>query len=183
MFEYASRSDFARFAANLTINEQASVRKMAEDRSPNGATFLSHSTKDEQLVAGTIKLLENHGATVYIDKKDPELPPYTNKYTANGLKTRIGQSQKFLLLATINSMDSRWVPWELGLADGYKDLSRVAIIPTVENQSDTSWVNWEYLGLYDRVVWGDLKGYAEKVWMVLDQKINTAVELTKWLKR
>lgn len=117
MIEYVTRSDFLEFAANLNENEQASVRKTAEDRSPEGATFLSHSSNDQELVVGAVRLPTGHGATVYIDKKDPALPPYTSKETAIGLKKRIRQSRKFVLLASKNSKDSRWVPWELGIAD------------------------------------------------------------------
>lgn len=182
MIEYATRSDLLGFAANLSLNEQASVRKTAEDRSPEGATFLSHSSKDQELVVGAVRLLTGHGATVYIDKKDPALPPYTSKDTAIGLKKRIQQSRKFVLLASKNSKDSRWVPWELGIADQAKGLSKVAILPTVESQSDVTWSNWEYLGLYDRVVWGDLQGREKRVWMVLDERKNTATELSEWLR-
>jgi hypothetical protein len=130
---------------------------------------------------GAIRLLENHGATVYIDKKDPALPPYTNKETAKSLKDRIHQSRRFILLASKNSKDSRWVPWELGIADDHKGVNRIAVLPTVENEKDHSWTNWEYLGLYDRIVWGELDGQSEKVWMVLDEHENTASELSTWL--
>jgi len=182
VLEYATRGDFLRFASELQINEQASVRKSAEERSPSGATFLSHSSKDQELVVGAVRLLSDHGAIVYIDKKDTSLPPYTNKDTAEGLKKRIHQSKKFVLLASENSKDSRWVPWELGIADEAKGLARVAVLPAVENQADRAWSNWEYLGLYDRIVWGDLQGFTKKVWMVLDEKKNTATELSKWLQ-
>tara|TARA_R110002124_G_scaffold287337_2_gene473382 strand:+ start:6180 stop:6734 length:555 start_codon:yes stop_codon:yes gene_type:complete len=183
MYEYATKADFRRFAKSLNLQEQSTLRKSAEDRTSTGATFLSHSSKDEEFVIGAIKLLEGHGATVYIDKKDPELPPYTNKNTASGLKNRISQSSKFVILASKNSKESRWVPWELGLADGYKGLDRIAILPAVEDQSDTSWANWEYLGLYDRIVWGDLQGHDKKVWMVIDEAKNTASKLDYWLKQ
>lgn len=182
MIEYATRDDLLGFAAQLNESEQVSVRKRAEDRSPNGATFLSHSSKDQELVVGAVNLLTGHGATVYIDKKDPALPPYTNKDTARGLKSRIQQSSKFVLLASQNSKESRWVPWELGIADQAKGLSRVAILPTVETQTDAKWSSWEYLGLYDRIVWGDLEGEAKRVWMVLDERKNTATKLSLWLR-
>ena len=174
----ATRSDLLEFAANLNLSEQASVRKTAEDRSPEGAAFLSHSSKDQELVVGAVRLLTGHGGTVYIDKKDPALPPYTNKDTASGLKKRIQQSRKFVLLASKNSKDSRWVPWELGIADQAKGLHRVAILPTVEAQTDVTWSSWEYLGFYDRIVWGDLEGREKRVWMVLDERKNTATELS-----
>lgn len=182
MVEYATRADMLRLSSNMRLTEQASVRRAAEERDPNGATFLSHSSKDQELLVGAVSLLAEHGAAVYIDKKDPALPPYTSEQTAIGLKNRIKQSRNFVLLASKNSKDSRWVPWELGIADQAKKLFRVAILPTVESQQDQGWTEWEYLGLYRRIVWGKLKGYDEPVWMVLNQHKKTAMELSKWLE-
>lgn len=76
---YTTREEFRGFATDINLKERTNVRKRAEDRSPQGAIFLSHSSKDDDLLTGAIHILENHGASVYIDKKDPELPPYTNK--------------------------------------------------------------------------------------------------------
>lgn len=182
-YSYLTRDESASFSAELDPQARISIRKRAEERSPQGATFLSHSSKDSDAVVGAIRVLEGHGATVYIDKKDPALPPYTSKETASILKSRINQSRKFVLLASENSKDSRWVPWELGLADGYKRLENIALFPVVDKATATSWTSWEYLGLYDRIVWGDLQGYNRRVWMVIDETRNTAIELSKWLAR
>ncbi len=183
LIEYPTKALFERFAREISLTEQASIRKAAEERNPAGTTFLSHSSQDGEWVVGAIRLLEGHGANVYVDKKDSKLPPYTNKETAAGLKERIHQSRKFVLLASNNSKDSRWVPWELGIADEHKGLSRVAILPAVDSTKETTWTNWEYLGLYHRIIWGDLEGHTDKVWMVIDASESTATELSKWLKR
>lgn len=183
MLEYVTRADLEGFASAVPLNEQTAVRKRAESRSPAGATFLSHSSRDSDLLIGAIRLLEGHGASVYVDKKDPSLPPYTNKETAAGLKNRIHQSRKFVLLASNNSKDSRWVPWELGIADEHKGMGRVAILPAVESADEIAWTKWEYLGLYDRIIWGDLEGESQKVWMVIDGQSNSAVKLSYWLSR
>lgn len=182
MIDYFTRADFRRFATNMQVQDREALMKRAEERSPHGATFLSHSSKDKDALPGVVRILENHGASVYIDKKDPTLPPYTNKDTANTLRQRVSQSRRFVLLASENSKESRWVPWELGLADGFKNNNKIALFPVVEKSTDTAWISWEYLGLYDRIVYGDLKGYNEKVWMVLDKKQNTATELARWLR-
>lgn len=182
MIIYTTKDEFRQFSNEISLNERTELRKRAQERSPEGATFLSHSSKDEDLVVGAIRVLENHGATVYIDKKDPELPPYTSEQTAATLKKRIEQTRKFVLLATKNSKESKWVPWELGIADGKKDLNRIALFPAVDERHDSSWTSWEYMGLYRRIVWGDLEGHENRLWMVLDEKRNTAIPLSKWLK-
>lgn len=181
MIKYATLDDLRRFRGDLRTEEREALVKRAADRSPAGSTFLSHSSQDAEFLPGVIKLLENHGATVYIDKKDNTLPPFTSRDTATTLRSRISQCDKFILFATPRSKDSRWIPWELGIADGIKKPASTAVLPSPETASDVAWAEREYLGIYDRVVWGDLKGYTEKVWMVWNQEKNTATLLTAWL--
>ncbi len=181
MKSYTTKQELRQFAEEILVEERVRLRKSAQDRSPSGATFLSHSSKDDDLVVGAVRILNNHGATVYIDKVDPAMPPYTNKQTAATLKTRIHQARRFVLLATANSKESKWVPWELGIADGYKGLSKIALFPAVETRGDTAWTSWEYMGLYQRIIWGNITGYDKALWMVLDESENTAVPLKDWL--
>lgn len=181
MAVFVTRDELRAFAAKKSLTEQASIRKSASQRPLHGSTFLSHSSKDEDLVVGATIVLEGHGAHVYTDEIDPEMPPYTTDETANLLKTRIRQTKKFVLLVTKNSKESKWVPWELGLADGYKDLTKIALFPSADTESDTAWSESEYLGLYSRISWGKLSGYTDPVWMVRDHKTNTGVQLRKWL--
>jgi len=74
------------------------------------------------------------------------------------------------------------IPWELGLADGQKSASSVALFPVVETATETKWAEQEYLGLYRRILWGTLEGYDKQVWMVYDHHTNTATHLRKWLR-
>ncbi|MCZ8158319.1 MAG: toll/interleukin-1 receptor domain-containing protein [Rhizobiaceae bacterium] len=181
MVEYLTRADLL---ANIgTISEQASVVRKAEAQSPLGATFLSHSSKDIDLLPGVIRILERHGAVVYVDKKDENLPPYTSRETAIGLRDRIKKSKKFVLLTTKNSKDSRWVPWELGLADGYKTPENAAILPSLDSATDKAWTEREYLGVYNRIVYGSLQGQSGPVYMVWNQDRNEATELSAWLRQ
>src|SRR5690348_11975689 len=169
MIEYITKSELRKLASSIPLAEQAKVKKSASSRSLSGSTFLSHSSKDDDLVIGAIRILEGHGANVYVDEVDPEMPPYTSEKTAALLKQRINQSSRFVLLASKNSQVSKWVPWELGVADGDKGLSRIALFPALDSSSDKDWVSWEYLGLYRRIVWGNLEGHKDPVWMVLDE--------------
>jgi hypothetical protein len=181
MIEYITVATLRNFHQE-NLREEATILKRAAERSPEGATFLSHSSKDAELMAGVVKILRNHGASVYIDKKDESLPPYTSRETAVTLRNRIKQCRKFILFATDNSKDSRWVPWELGISDGYKRAANTAIFPGVESQGDTRWTEREYLGVYDRIVFGDLQGETQKVWMVLNQEKNEGTTLSRWLQ-
>lgn len=131
-----------------------SIVGKAEKRGPTAATFLSYSTLDDEHLPTVIGILENHGAFVYIDKKDPSLPPTTNKETAAILRRNIALASKFVLFVTPNSKESTWIPWELGLADGEKTRAKIALFPAANSAFDQQWAEQEYLGLYDRIAWG-----------------------------
>ncbi|MFG4657102.1 toll/interleukin-1 receptor domain-containing protein, partial [Acinetobacter baumannii] len=161
--------------------EQATIIAEAEQRSPVGSTFLSHSSKDTDLLPGVISLLERHGATVYIDKKDEALPIVTSRDTAAILRGRIRDCRKFILLTTPHSKDSSWMPWELGLSYGTKSSSRTAILPSPDRAYERRWAEQEYLGVYNRIGYGDLQGEPSPVFMVWDQERNEATELSALL--
>ena len=182
MPRYATVGDIRARQSQLLTEEKRRIMVQAATRSSVGATFLSHSSRDVELLPGVIKLLEGHGATVYIDKKDPDLPPFTSRETAAVLRQRIRQSKKFILFATSTSKDSRWMPWELGLSDGLKGAAETAVLPAVDTVTDTKWTEREYLGTYNRVVFGKLSGYPEDVWMVWNQEKDTATRLSDWLQ-
>ncbi|MFC7377731.1 toll/interleukin-1 receptor domain-containing protein [Brevundimonas sp. GCM10030266] len=181
MVEYVTRDELRSAAAGLKLDEQVARRRKASSQTLTGSTFLSHSSKDKDLVLGATILLENHGAKVYLDEIDPAMPPYTNDETARLLKSRIRQTHRFVLLVSPNSKESRWVPWELGVADGYKSLGTIALLPSADDPYDRAWAEWEYLGLYHRIVWGEINGEPKPLWMVLDHRANTATPLRRWL--
>lgn len=159
-----------------------SIVEKAEKRGTAGATFLSYSTLDDEYLPTIIGILENHGTYVYIDKKDPSLPPTTNKETAAILRRNITLASKFVLFVTTNSKESTWIPWELGLADGEKTKSKIALFPAANSYYEQQWAEREYLGLYDRVVWGHFDGQNDE-WLVLDYSQNSAIRLREWLRR
>lgn len=183
MIRYATIDDLKRIGGEVSADERRRLVTAAQQRQVAGSTFLSHSSRDTEVLPAVIRVLENHGASVYVDKKDESLPPYTSRETAQILRTRIIQCSKFVLFATKNSKDSKWVPWELGVSDGYKRPSNVAVFPGVDAVWETSWTEQEYLGIYDRIIWGDLNPYPQPLWMVLNQEDNTAIPLSDWLRR
>lgn len=152
------------------------------NRSKYSSTFLSYSSKDLALLPAVITILENHGASVYMDRKDPRMPEKTSKETAHILRDSIDKCKNFVMFVTPNSNDSIWVPWELGLADGNKSESKVAIFPSVEKSYEYEWTKQEYLGLYDRVIWGNFTG-KEPEWLVYNYENNSAIALAEWLRR
>lgn len=180
MARNVTKHELRNFSAQHTPSQRAQlIKSMASSRGTT--TFLSHSSKDTDILTGAMEVLHNHGADVYIDEIDPAMPPYTSEETAALLKQRIAQTSRFVLLTTENSKDSRWVPWELGIADGNKGLDKIALFPASEKTNNDNWASWEYLGLYRRIVWGRLSGHEKELWMVLNVRENTATPLRTWL--
>ncbi|MFC0684018.1 toll/interleukin-1 receptor domain-containing protein [Novosphingobium clariflavum] len=182
MRQYITRANLIEWGSEIRKAGTLANRYSQGNRTLAGSTFLSHSSKDRELVAGATLILENHGAQVYIDEIDPEMPPTTSRKTADILKSRIRDTKRFVLLASSNSKDSRWVPWELGYADGHKGTGRIAVFPAVDVWYDTDWTSQEYLGLYDRIIWGDIVGREDAMWIVLNEEANTAISLRQWLQ-
>lgn len=112
--------------------------------------FLCHSHTDQALAAGLVALCSEAGWDVYIDWQDPGMPPSPTRETAARIKDRIRWADFFLLLATANSLASRWCPWEIGYADGTKPIDTILVIPTSTN--GTTHGN-EYLSLYRTLDW------------------------------
>lgn len=178
MVSYVTKSQL-RNAVSGTLSE--SILTKAASGSAEGSTFLSHSTKDSEWLPGVIKILQDHGANVYTDKGDNRLPEKTSSVTGDMLRRELQKSKKFILFATKSSKDSKWVPWELGLADGYKSPSHMAVFPGVDSQTDTEWTEQEYLGLYDRIVI-ESDGLRDRYYVVKSLG-NEKTTLRSWLAR
>ena len=142
--------------------ERADVRKserIVEEalRIGNQTAFLSHSHKDQELAKGVQGFLQAHGWRVYIDWEDTSMPTKPNRETAQKIKDKIIRLDWFLYLATANSASSRWCPWEIGYADGVKDIDKIAIIPTRDSFGNNH--GNEYLDLYRHVDVANGGGY------------------------
>lgn len=124
------------------------LRKSLPYSGRQGTAFLCHSHVDKELAEGLQVWLAEQGVDLYIDWKDSTMPEAPNRETAQRIQRRIVSSDWFLFLATANSKASRWCPWELGYADGKKNLNQIAIVPTADGRG--TYGN-EYLQLYRRL--------------------------------
>ena len=111
--------------------------------------FLSHSHKDKELAQGCVNLLAGLGIELYVDWQDSEMPRITDRTTAEKIKNRILELDYFLVLATENALHSRWVPWEIGIADKGKSLDKIAIIPVADRHGNFE--GNEYLQIYNHL--------------------------------
>jgi hypothetical protein len=135
------------------------------------SAFLCHSHKDVQLVEGLIVLLRDNGWRVYVDWKDTGMPERPSRETAEQIQSRIRSCEYFLFLATSNSMGSRWCPWEIGFADGVKNIDAIFVVPT--SDSFNTYGN-EYLDLYRKI---DLSQYDRLLALRPKEQRGTLIEL------
>lgn len=112
--------------------------------------FLSHSSLDRKDVDLAFLALTAMGYVVYLDRVvDPLLTPFlVTKKTADVLRRRMAQSRSMFVATSANTSNSKWVPWELGFADGWR--GKVAIMPILATPSST-FSGQEYFGLYPEV--------------------------------
>lgn len=120
--------------------------------------FLSHASKDADLILGVKAILEGLGHKVYVDwVEDTQLSrEKVNADTADILRKRMRQSNSLVWVATEAASESKWMPWELGYFDGFKP-KHVAILPLVDNAADT-FKGQEYLALYPIIRQDQYKG-------------------------
>lgn len=127
----STATDIQNFSKGILVENYEFEKRAA---SATLDVFLSHSSLDNESLPKAIGFLRKYGVNVYIDKTDKELPNKTSAQTGAKLKERIGECRKFIVFVTVNSKNSRWIPWELGIADEMKKIRHVALLPDIQNQ-------------------------------------------------
>ena len=164
------------------LKEKASRYRMINEEktynfsATNKKAFLCHSHKDSLLVEGLIVLFAEAGVDIYVDWKDETMPAHTNPETAKKIQDRIRNSDLFLFLATENSMNSRWCPWEIGYGDAAH--KEVLIIPTSVGYTE---YGSEYLGLYGKIDEGVYRQTRKPGYFVWNTGKEFGTELSKAL--
>lgn len=142
------------------------------------SVFLCHSHYDSEYVKNLVIFLRSFGVDAYVDWMDDEMPKETSGVTASKLKEKIRNNDKFIFLATNQSLDSKWCNWEIGYGDAYKyGNEKIALFPLKEDYSN--WNGSEYLQIYPYIIESDLtKDYYKVVFPNGDEE-----SLTEWLKK
>lgn len=158
--------------------------------------FISHSHDDLEQIQDILAFLSlEYGVNPYIDSQDDSMPAVTSRKTAERIKKKIVESDKFILLATEGAISSKWCNWELGFGDCVKLSSgSIALFPMKDvNERDSDYKGNEYLDLYPYVVYEDgTRKYTktqktiEKGYYIRKKKDDGTGELTPlkdWLER
>lgn len=147
---YYTALDLKRSAGSITPALAEARLKLDSLRDLAGFdVFVSHSSRDAQLIWGLRNLLVAQGLTVYVDWIiDPQLDrSRVSAATAKLLRNRMLSSKSLIYATSRAAQKSRWMPWELGYFDAAKGSERVSILP-IEDWSSRSFDGEEYLGLY-----------------------------------
>ncbi len=169
----ASRQGFTESLAKSEF-----IKNASEERDFD--IFLSHSYLDAAEIKVLAADMKAMGFSVYVDWiEDPSLDrSKVTKKTAELLRQRMKRCKSLFYATSPNSPNSRWMSWELGYFDGFKN--RVAIVPVVDDTSTTAdkFTGQEYLGLYPYVANG-LFGEKQTLWIHWDADVY--VDFKSWL--
>ncbi len=135
--------------------------------------FLSHSSRDAELILGMKGILEDLGYSVYVDwVDDAQLDrSRVNKDTAATLRERMKTSKSLFYVTTESSVSSKWMPWECGYFDGFKE--KVAIVPIEKYPYSNDYTGQEYLDLYPYCLQEKTKSGLSKLWVHKDKSHYT----------
>lgn len=153
------------------VNESRQASRFLQTTS----IFLSHSHKDKDEVEQAVTFFRTLGVNVYVDWMDETMSSNPTGATAEKIKSKIKDNDKFILLATNSAINSKWCNWEVGVGDTYKIASKkISLFPLAENNA--SWEGNEYLQIYPRI---EELGGSYYVYYP-DHSIETIIT---WLKR
>lgn len=120
----------------------------------NVRVFLSHKHTDKKELFAVKKILEEIGVKPYVDWMDSTLPSVTSAVTADAIKRKIRQCNKFVFVATDAAIISPWCNWEIGFSDACKyDSGSMALFGISNN--DGTWKGNEYMRLYPTIEYED----------------------------
>lgn len=115
--------------------------------------FISHKHSDLEQLKDFIGFLEQEfNVDCYIDGMDSAMPAITSGETADRIKKKIKDCNKFILLATSDAVESKWCNWELGFGDSEKLINKNLAILPMKLDNDSSYKGNEYLEIYPHIV-------------------------------
>ena len=142
----------------------------ANDDSVIYDVFLSHSHRDEIRAQELAALLREWKIEVFVDVDDAMLAQLPDKELPDRLVGKLRRCRLLLFAFSEDAVDSRWMPWELGLAHGV--IGRVLLWPFTERALQAK-ERQEYLHLYEALDPRDLA--------TARTRLEGIVTLARWL--
>ncbi len=144
---YFTESHFRNYRANLNESQRTFSYSAGRDINTKFDIFISYNIHDQAVIYGVYNELTEMGFKVYVDFIiDPDLNRNNvTLETAKRIRTRLENSKSLIYAQSPNAAMSRWMPWELGVADGHT--KRCAVLPIFANSTNI-YEKQEYLKLY-----------------------------------
>jgi hypothetical protein len=154
--------------------------KESVDTTKNYDIFLSHSYLDREEIASLKMFIEDFGLSVYVDWiEDADLNRgNVTKRTAQVIKHRMKNCKSLIYAFSENSPNSKWMPWELGYFDGFKE--RVAVLPITNNGYNDNFLGTEYLSLYPYVTHNQIANTNNETLWIRDNP-QKYITIERWL--
>jgi len=180
--QYLTLEDVSRLPMPLKKTEGDLLKEVRASVEPK-QVFLSHSHLDEAALARIAALFQMNGAPVYLANQDSSLPQAASVDTAKGIREKIVQIPRLVVVSSRNLSTSRWVPWEIGIADGTRGREYVALVPLSIATDRPPAMEQEYLDMYPAVCWVTPKGSSVREVAVNDPFDGHYWPLKRWLSR
>lgn len=176
-----SKAELSNYSNRLPYHRSATVlfqgaRINSRDKY-DSSVFLSHSHLDSEYVKDIVAILRSMGVNCYVDWMDDSMPEKTSGITAAKIKEKIKSNDKFVFLATNNSIASKWCNWEIGYGDAQKYMDKIAVFPLKDNYGE--WKGNEYLQIYPYIFQSD--NYKDI--FLVKEPTGHVLSLMEWLKR
>ena len=141
---------------NSSIDSELDVCMPDEQKDKNGkksseaSLYLSYAFLDKKIVKKTAEIFKMLHKNIQVDMMEKTMSETTTIHLSRTVKNKIIKNDKFVLLATSTSIFSKWINWELGIADCYKaNEDKIVILPVVDK--DSRWLGEVYFKLYPRI--------------------------------
>lgn len=106
--------------ATVTLSE-SERRVSAKSAVPAKRVFVSHYNEDSAPAQRIASWIRDFGMTAFLDINDPNLPKKDGVEMADYIKGVINESHGLVVVTSDRTVNSWWVPYEIGVAD-QKDL-------------------------------------------------------------
>jgi hypothetical protein len=168
---------FAKSESSKVLNE--STRTFSATKTYD--IFLSHSYLDADEIEALKEVFEDHKFSVYVDWIEDKQLRRDNVTidTAKTIKQRLRSCKTLVYAFSINSPNSKWMPWELGFFDGYN--GKVSVLPLTDTPTgQESYKGVEFVGIYPYIT--KTKNLAQNETLYVNEADDIYVEYLKWLK-
>ena len=136
--------------------------------------FLSHAHAEDPTVIDLVKGFFYEQGAVYIDWNDSNMLDTASPENIRRFIKTIRDSQKFIVVATPDSLKSNWIPWETGLADMAKGSSNIALLPIVRQYNE--WKMQDFYCFYNKI-----ESVSDQ-WQIVPSDNKPPVPIKDWIR-